>query len=71
MNFNHFAFSVFMGSVLWISVLVFAGYLIGNIPGLKEYLPYIITAIILVVTTPVIIRIIREFKKASKENEMT
>ena len=67
MNFNHFVFSAFIGSVLWISVLVFAGYLIGNIPGLKEYLPYIMTAIILTVTIPVVIRIINEFKKAVRK----
>lgn len=66
MNFNHFVLSVFIGSVLWISVLVFAGYLIGNIPGLKEYLPYIMTTVILTVTIPVVIRIVRELKKAGE-----
>lgn len=69
MNVNHFVLSVFIGSVLWISVLVFGGYLIGNIPGLKEYLPYIMTTVILTVTIPVVSRIIIEFKKAVKEND--
>ena len=38
---------------------IVAGYLIGIVPGIKEYLPYIMGAIILLVTTLSVIRIIR------------
>ncbi len=67
MSFNRFVLLVFIGSVLYILPYVITGYLVGRIPVIKKYLPYIITAIIIVVTTPVVIRIIREFKKAGKE----
>src|SRR6476620_1944906 len=63
MNFNYFIVLVFIGSTLWISLFVLVGYLIGSIPGLKEYLPYIMPVIILTVTIPVVIRIIGELKK--------
>ena len=68
MNFNYFAVLVFIGSTLWISLFVLAGYFIGSIPGLKEYLPYIMPVIILTVTIPAVIRIIGELKKVSKEH---
>ncbi len=67
MKFSRFIPLVFIGSVLWILVYVLARYLIGSIPGIKEYLIYVMTAIILAVTIPVVIQIIREFKKLEKE----
>jgi membrane-associated protein len=69
MDFARFLFLVFIGSLLWVPPFVLAGYLIGSIPQLKEYFPYIITAFLLLVTTPVIIRIIKELKKSGDENE--
>jgi membrane-associated protein len=68
MNFNYFMGFVFIGSTLWISLFVVAGYLIGSIPGLKEYLPYVMPVIILTVTIPAVSRIVGELKKASKEH---
>ena len=69
MNFPRFVLYVFTGAVLWIPPFIVAGYLIGIVPGIKEYLPYIMGAIILLVTTPSVIRIIREFRKAGKRFE--
>lgn len=69
MPFSRFLFFVFIGSVAWVPVFLFAGYLMGSIPALKEYIGYITTGIILAVTTPVVIRIIKEFKKAGKIQE--
>lgn len=67
MNFSWFVLFVFIGSALWIPVFLVAGYLMGSIPAIKEYLNYIMAAIILVVTIPAVTRIIREFKKAGKD----
>ena len=47
MNFPRFVLYVFTGAVLWIPPFIVAGYLIGIVPGIKEYLPYIMGAIIL------------------------
>ena len=68
MNFTRFVLYVFIGSVLWIPVFILAGYLMGSIPSIKEYLNYIMVAIILIVTIPAVTRIVREFKKAAKNS---
>src|SRR5437773_3211052 len=67
-NFRRFVFFTFIGSLFWVFSFVMAGYLVGRMPFLKPYLRYIIIAIILIVTTPVLIRIIRQLKKATKAN---
>ena len=66
MNFSRFMLFIFTGSVLWIMSFISAGYLVGSIPALKQYLIYIIIAIILFVTIPIVARIIKEFRKAEK-----
>jgi membrane-associated protein len=65
-NFRRFVLFTFIGSVLWISTFVIAGYLIGIMPFLKQYLKYIVIAIIIVVTTPILIGIFRNLNKAAK-----
>ena len=67
LNFSHFVFFTLIGSVLWIISFVMSGYLIGIMPFLKPYLKYIIIGIILTVTTPVIIGIIRNLNKEEKQ----
>jgi len=67
MNFSRFVLFVFLGSVLWIPMFLVAGYLIGSIPAIKEYVGYIMVAIILLVTIPAVTRIIIGFKKAGKD----
>jgi len=68
MNFKRFILFTFIGSALWVTGFVSAGFLIASMPFLKPYLRYIIIGIIITVTIPIVIRIIREFKKAGKEN---
>jgi membrane-associated protein len=66
MNFGRFVLFVFIGSTLWIPAFLVAGYLLGSIPAIKEYLNYIMVAVILIVTIPVVTRIIRDLKKRQK-----
>lgn len=68
MNVSRFVVLVFIGSILWTQVLVLPGYLVGLIPGFKQYLPYIMTGFILLVTTPIVIRIFREMKKTGRDS---
>ena len=68
MHLSRFLLFVFIGSLLWIPLFIVAGYLIGSIPAIKEYVNYIMATFILVVTLPIIIRIVRETKKASKDH---
>jgi len=66
LDFRRFVFFTFIGSALWISAFVTAGYLVGLMPFLKQYLKYIVLGIILIVTTPVLIGIIRNLNKIEK-----
>jgi len=66
LGFRRFVLFVFIGSVLWISTFVVAGYLVGIIPALKQYLKYIVIGIILTVTIPVVTTIIRNLNKAKE-----
>lgn len=67
MNFSRFVLFVFIGSLLWVPSFVLAGYFIGSVPGFKDYAPYIVTVFLALITLPVIIRIVKEVKKSSKE----
>ncbi|MBK1440502.1 VTT domain-containing protein [Parapedobacter sp. ISTM3] len=51
-----------MGSVGWILAFAFAGYLIGSMPFLRPYLHYLVVAIIVVVTVPVVIKIVGKYR---------
>src|SRR4030095_7605224 len=67
LNFRRFVLFTFIGSVFWISTFVIAGYLVGIVPILKQYLKYIVIGIILVVTTPIVVGIIRNLNRAEKQ----
>ncbi|HLF45315.1 MAG TPA: VTT domain-containing protein [Chitinophagaceae bacterium] len=63
LNFHRFIFLIISGSVTWILSFVLAGYFIGSSPFLKPWLNYIVICFILIVTVPVLIRIIKEMRK--------
>jgi membrane-associated protein len=54
-----------IGGVLWISSLVYAGFLFGNIPWVKENLSMIVLAIVTVSLLPVVITFLRERMRRS------
>ena len=66
MNFSRFALFSFAGSAAWVSSFVLAGYFIGSVPALKEYISYVVILIIIIVTTPIVIAVIRKLKKGFK-----
>jgi membrane-associated protein len=49
-----------IGGVLWIASLVYAGYLFGNIPWVKENLTYIVLGIVAVSLIPAISTFVKE-----------
>jgi membrane-associated protein len=49
-----------VGAVAWITSLVYAGYLFGNIPWVKENLTYIVLAIVVVSLIPAVTTFIKE-----------
>jgi membrane-associated protein len=66
MDFRRFLLYTALGSIAWILSFVLAGYLIGSVPALKPYLKYIVMGIVVVVTIPIVIRVVKEFRKAGK-----
>ena len=65
-NQHRFILLTVSGSVVWILSFVLAGYFIGGWPVLKPWLKYIVIVFILIVTVPLLIRIIKEFRKPLK-----
>ena len=55
-----------IGGCLWIGLLVYAGYLFGNIPWVKENLSLIVIAIVLVSLLPAATTFMRERRRAGK-----
>ena len=67
MQFQKFVICTITGSIIFILVFVLTGYLIGNVPLLKPWLKYIVAVFILVVTIPLVVKIVREMKKPRKD----
>ena len=57
-----------VGGCLWISLLVYAGYLFGNIPWVKDNLSLIVVAIVVVSLIPAATTFLRE-RRASRRRE--
>ncbi len=60
-----FLFSV-LGAITWVVPLVTAGYFLGRIDFVEDNLEYILIGFVIVITTPVIIRFVRESRKIKK-----
>jgi membrane-associated protein len=57
-----FAYNV-IGGVLWVSSLVYAGYLFGNIPWVKSNLTLIVVAIVVVSLIPAVTTFVQEHRR--------
>jgi membrane-associated protein len=62
-EFKRFFVLNIIGSAIFISVFVLTGYLIGSLPFLQPWLKYIIAFFVLVVTVPLVVKIIRTIRK--------
>ena len=69
MNARRFTLLTITGSVLWVLSFAGAGYFTGSRPFLKPWLKYIIPVFILLVTIPLLTRIIKGIRKYRKEND--
>ena len=59
-NFRKFWFYNLLGAAIWVVTMVMAGYLLGNaFPNLIEYLEYIVFAMVLLTTIPLVVSFIR------------
>ena len=53
------SYNVF-GAALWVSALVYAGYVFGNIPWVKNNLEFIVLGIVVISLAPMVVQWIRE-----------
>ena len=57
------------GALLWSNIMILLGYFLGaSVPGIKDYLHYIIIFLIVITTIPVVRTIIKE-QKLKKQNK--
>lgn len=62
-KFQRFLLLNIIGSVIFVSAFVLAGYLIGNLPFLQPWLKYIVAVFVVGVTIPLVLKIIRTMRK--------
>jgi|SRR5690625_3531198 len=67
MKLGRFVFYIAVGSVSWVLSFLLMGYLIGSRPFFKPYLKYIVTGIVIIVSIPVVVKIVKEFRKKSRQ----
>lgn len=69
-DFKKFSLYNFIGSVAWVTILTLSGYFLGRrYPGLKDYLQYIVIALIVVTSIPLIIAFLKRDKGTNKIDE--
>jgi len=56
-----------VGAIAWINSLVYAGYLFGNIPWVKDNLSFIVVAIVVVSLIPAVSTFVKERRQRRKE----
>ncbi len=67
LEYSKFIFYNVTGGVLWVFSLILIGYFLGVwIPGIKDYLEYIIIFMIIVTTIPVVRTFLKEREEAKK-----
>lgn len=67
MNYSRFATYNVVGGLAWVTIFLFAGYLFGNIPFIKNNFELVTIGIILVSVLPMVI----EFVKSRRESKRT
>ncbi len=66
MNFKKFAFYNIVGAIIWVGSITSLGYVLGDIPWVKNNLEYILIGLVLLVTAPVIIKLMVKKEKNNK-----
>jgi len=64
MSYPRFLAYNIVGGILWIASLVYAGYLFGNIPWVKDNLTFIVIGIVVVSLIPVVTTFVKERREA-------
>jgi membrane-associated protein len=65
--FRYFLLFASIGSAIWVSSFVMAGYFLGSRPFLRPWLKFIVAGFIILVTVPLVIKVAKEM--SSKKNK--
>jgi len=68
LNFGNFFFFSVAGAITWVVPVVCAGYFLGQIPFVEKNLEYFLIGLVITITTPVIVRLIKESRNLKKQN---
>jgi membrane-associated protein len=66
MTYHTFLTYNLLGAAVWVSALVYAGYLFGNIPWVKDNLAFIVVAIVVISLIPMAVQWLRERRARRK-----
>ncbi len=69
MKLKRFILYIAIGSICWVSSFLLTGFLVGSRPFFRPYLKYMVTGIVVLVSIPVIVKILREWKMGEKKLE--
>jgi membrane-associated protein len=64
MTYRRFLAYNVIGAGVWVAALVYAGYLFGNIPWVKENLTFIVLAVVGISLLPVVVQWLRERRRS-------
>jgi len=67
MTYLHFQFFNVAGGVLWVALLVFAGYFFGNVPLVKHNFSLVVIAIVIISILPGVVGYLRARRAARKD----
>jgi membrane-associated protein len=67
MKYSRFLSYDVLGGFLWIGSMLFAGYFLGTIPGIKENIEYVAIGIVFVSITPMLFQLIKGYLAKRKE----
>jgi membrane-associated protein len=67
MNYKRFATYNVVGGLLWVTIFLFAGYLFGNIPFVKNNFEIVTIGIVLVSVLPMVFEFWKERQHSKRE----
>jgi membrane-associated protein len=63
LSYRRFLMLTVIGALGWVIPLVTLGYFLGNVSWVKDNLGYIIIAMVVLITTPIILKVVKERRK--------
>ena len=66
MSYGKYTLYNVIGSVAWITLIVYAGYLFGNMPMVRQHFGLVVIGIVVVSVLPMVIQFGREWHRSRK-----